>query len=179
MTTRCAPACSQALPVKPQGVWARGIEAWAWSHDRRNLEFRRWGSSGPSSLMFVVSLGLNELRPVFKSPNFPKRVCVLILQFWKTRALILQQVDKMGSISRSLLTSKLPACTQCETQSVYCLTRELYGTYLNLFRQLRRFLRSLDGSTNTGGSPKCFTLPHVLWSCHMTKHQRMAQVGTW
>ena len=35
------------------------------------------------------------------------------------------------------------------------------------------------GSTNTGGSPKCFTLPHVLWSGHMTKHQRMAQVGTW
>ena len=27
MTTRCAPACSQVLPVKPQGVWARGIEA--------------------------------------------------------------------------------------------------------------------------------------------------------
>ena len=34
MTTRCAPACSQALPVKPQGVWARGIEAWAWSRDQ-------------------------------------------------------------------------------------------------------------------------------------------------
>ena len=29
MTARCALACSQALPVKPQGVWARGIEAWA------------------------------------------------------------------------------------------------------------------------------------------------------
>ena len=27
MTACCAPACSQALPVKPQGVWARGIEA--------------------------------------------------------------------------------------------------------------------------------------------------------
>ena len=55
MTTRCAPACSQALPVKPQGVWARGIEGWAWSPDRDlgNLEFRRWGSSGPSSLMLV------------------------------------------------------------------------------------------------------------------------------
>ena len=47
------------------------------------------------------------------------------------------------------------------------------------WRQLRRFLHSLDGSSNTGGSPKCFTLPHVLWSGHMTKHQRMAQVGTW
>ena len=37
MTTHCAPACSQALPVKPQGVWAKGIEAWARSRDRRNL----------------------------------------------------------------------------------------------------------------------------------------------
>ena len=36
MTTCCAPACSQALPVKPQGVWDRGIEAWALSRDRRN-----------------------------------------------------------------------------------------------------------------------------------------------
>ena len=51
MTTCCAPACSQALPVKPQGVWARGSEAWAGSRDLRNLEFVRWGSSGPSSLM--------------------------------------------------------------------------------------------------------------------------------
>ena len=51
MNTRCAPACSQAHLVKPQGVWARGIEAWAGSRDLRNLEFRRWGSSGPSSLM--------------------------------------------------------------------------------------------------------------------------------
>ena len=51
MATCCAPACSQALPVKPQGVWARGSEAWAGSRDLRNLEFVRWGSSGPSSLM--------------------------------------------------------------------------------------------------------------------------------
>ena len=60
MTTRCAPTCSQALPVKPQGVWARGIEAWAGSRDLWNLEFRRWGSSGPSSLMgstLTVSVG--------------------------------------------------------------------------------------------------------------------------
>ena len=41
MTARCAPACSQVLPVKPQGVWARGIEAWARSRDRRN-----WGCGG-------------------------------------------------------------------------------------------------------------------------------------
>ena len=32
----------------------------------------------------------------------------------------------------------------------------------NSFLQLRRYLRSLDGSTNSGGLPKCFTLPHVL-----------------
>ena len=51
MTARCAPACSQALPVKPQGVWARGIEAWARSRRPPKLEFRRWRSSGPSSLM--------------------------------------------------------------------------------------------------------------------------------
>ena len=58
MTTRCAPACSQALPVKPQGVWARGIEAWAGSPDLRNLKFRRWGSSGHSSLMIITALRL-------------------------------------------------------------------------------------------------------------------------
>ena len=55
----CAPACSQALPVKPQGVWARGSEAWAGSRDLRNLEFVRWGSSGPSSLM---QINMAELR---------------------------------------------------------------------------------------------------------------------
>ena len=49
----------------------------------------------------------------------------------------------------------------------------------NHFLQLRRFVRSLDGTTNSGGSPKCFTLPHALWSCYITKHQRMAQVATW
>ena len=54
MTTRCAPACSQALPVKPQGVWARGIEAWVGSRDLRNQGFRRWVSSGPSSLMIII-----------------------------------------------------------------------------------------------------------------------------
>ena len=53
------------------------------------------------------------------------------------------------------------------------------GSRLIHFLQLRRFLRSLDGSTNTGGSPKCFTLPHALWPCYLTKHQRMAQIGTW
>ena len=36
------------------------------------------------------------------------------------------------------------------------------GSRLIHFLQLRRFLRSLDGFTNTGGSPKCFTLPHAL-----------------
>ena len=47
MTARCAPACSQVLPVKPQGVWARGIEAWAWSRDRRNWSCGGWGLQGP------------------------------------------------------------------------------------------------------------------------------------
>ena len=58
MASCCAPACSQALPVKPQGVWARGSEAWAGSRDRRNLEFVRWGSSGPSSLMYTKLRGM-------------------------------------------------------------------------------------------------------------------------
>ena len=61
MTTRCAPACSQALPVKPQGVWARGIEAWLGSRDLRNLEFRRWGSSGPSSLMSMKFVSSGQI----------------------------------------------------------------------------------------------------------------------
>ena len=56
MASCCAPACSLALPVKPQGVWARGSEAWAGSRDLRNLEFVRWGASGPSSLMIFTSL---------------------------------------------------------------------------------------------------------------------------
>ena len=59
------------------------------------------------------------------------------------------------------------------------LTDFLGGSRLIHFLQLRRFLRSLDGFTNTGGSPKCLTLPNGLWPCYMTKHQRMAQVGTW
>ena len=54
MTTHSAPACSQVLLVKPQGVWARSIEAWARSCDRRNLEFRRWGSLGPSNVMTII-----------------------------------------------------------------------------------------------------------------------------
>ena len=36
------------------------------------------------------------------------------------------------------------------------------GPRLIHFLQLRRFLRSVDGSTNTGGSPTSFTRPHVL-----------------
>ena len=47
MTACCAPACSQALPVKPQGVWARGIEAWARSRDRRNWSCGGGGLRGP------------------------------------------------------------------------------------------------------------------------------------
>ena len=47
MTACCAPACSQALPVKPQGVWASGIEAWARSRDRRNWRCGGGGLRGP------------------------------------------------------------------------------------------------------------------------------------
>ena len=50
MTARCALACSQALPVKPQGVWARifkSVSAVMWPP---KLELRRWRSSGHSSL---------------------------------------------------------------------------------------------------------------------------------
>ena len=71
MTTRCAPACSQALTFKALGVWARGIEAWAWSRDSRNLEFRRWGSSGPSSLMVVfVRVTIHQILHTSTSISF-------------------------------------------------------------------------------------------------------------
>ena len=60
MTTRCAPACSHALPVKPQGVMVRGIEAWAGSRDLWNLEFRRWGSSGVSEVGVFRALQPND-----------------------------------------------------------------------------------------------------------------------
>ena len=36
----------------------------------------------------------------------------------------------------------------------------------NSFSTPRQFLRSLDGSANSGGSLKCFTLPYALWSCY-------------
>ena len=45
--------------------------------------------------------------------------------------------------------------------------------------QLHQFIRSLDGSTKTDASPKCLTLPNVLWLCFMTKHRIMSQVRTW
>ena len=45
MTTRCAPACSQVLPVKHQRCWSVSRVS-----DRR-IWSRRWRSSGPSSLM--------------------------------------------------------------------------------------------------------------------------------
>ena len=38
-------------------------------------------------------------------------------------------------------------------------------------------MRSLDGSTNTGGSPKCFTFPHALWPYYPTKHQEWPKLG--
>ena len=81
MTPRCAPACSQSLPVKPQGVWARGIEAWAWSRDRRNLEFLRWGSSGPSSLMALALWRQQHSCTVCPMPR-PKLNLVDFIKSW-------------------------------------------------------------------------------------------------
>ena len=53
--------------IGAQGVWARGSEAWAGSRDLRNLEFVRWGSSGPSSLMHEL---INQsIFPVFRVRN--------------------------------------------------------------------------------------------------------------
>ena len=52
ITTHCAPAFSQVVPFKPQGVWARGVEAWAGSRDLRNWSFGGGGLQGPPSLMF-------------------------------------------------------------------------------------------------------------------------------
>ena len=41
------PACSQVLPVKTQGVWARGVEACAGSRDRRIWSFGGGVLQGP------------------------------------------------------------------------------------------------------------------------------------
>ena len=92
MTTHCAPACSQVLPVKPQGVWARGIEVWAGSHDRRNQEFQRWGSLGPSIVMKTETNLLEDLRKfllgfmlVLEFPDFSTGWTYIILkQYWYT-----------------------------------------------------------------------------------------------
>ena len=50
MTTHCAPACSQILPVKPQAVWARGIEGWGHLTVPKS-GVSEVGSLGPSSVM--------------------------------------------------------------------------------------------------------------------------------
>ena len=53
-TARCAPACSQFLPVKPQrslGQRYWSVNAVTWPP---KLELRRWRSSGPSSLMYTL-----------------------------------------------------------------------------------------------------------------------------
>ena len=50
ITAHCAPACSQALPVKPQGHGYWSVSEVSW---HPNLELWRWQSSGPSSLMVV------------------------------------------------------------------------------------------------------------------------------
>ena len=67
MTTRCAPACSQALPVKPEGLGQRywSVSEVTWP---LKLEFRRWGSSGPSSLM-IINAQLMVVGPETKKSN--------------------------------------------------------------------------------------------------------------
>ena len=71
--------------------------------------------------------------------------------------------------------------TSIRSDSEYVVTYNIMLRWVapNYFLQLPRFLRSLGGFTNTGGSPKCFTHLHAPWFWYMTKHQRMAQVGTW
>ena len=48
MTAHCAPACSQALPVKPRGVWVMGIEAWARSLESGVAEVAVFGALQPN-----------------------------------------------------------------------------------------------------------------------------------
>ena len=64
MTARCAPVCSQALPVKSQGVLARGIEAWARSRDLRNWSCGSGGLRGPPVLWAktVILLVIIEIK---------------------------------------------------------------------------------------------------------------------
>ena len=96
MATCCAPACSQALPVKPQGVWARGSEAWAGSRDLRNLEFVRWGSSGPSSLM-VVADALAPHRHNLISSDHADSVVTIVLHISRVT---LSTLNKQCSVGR-------------------------------------------------------------------------------
>ena len=47
-------------------------------------------------------------------------------------------------------------CLECDLKSNYG------GSRLIQVLQLHRYLRSLDGSTGSGGSPKCFTYPDAV-----------------
>ena len=70
MTTCCAPVCCQALPVKlhrglGQRYWSVSEVTWP-----PKLEFRRWGSSGPSSLMTfplpITSITITYIRDIVR-----------------------------------------------------------------------------------------------------------------
>ena len=123
MATCCAPACSQALPVKPQGVWARGSEAWAGSRDLRNLEFVRWGSSGPSSLMarhkdtagFFIHNGICVVAVV--------ALAIILVQFVKSLKLIWKSTpvdlthwgrDKMAAIFQTTFSNAFSGMKMCK-----------------------------------------------------------------
>ena len=78
MTTHCAPACSQVLPVQPKGVWARGVEAWTGP----KLELRRWGSSGPSSLMVDYYITIFFIEKPWQALNIAM-LRLYYVQMWK------------------------------------------------------------------------------------------------
>ena len=68
MTTHCAPACSQVLPVKPQGVWARGLK-----HERGHVT----ADSGVSEMGVFRALQPNDIHTIMSllSGNSPCAFC--------------------------------------------------------------------------------------------------------
>ena len=68
-----------------------------------------------------------------------KRVCTIVtFTHWGR--------DKMDTISQTIFSTAFS-----------WMKMNKGGTSLIHFLQLRRFLRNLDGTTSSGGSPKCFT----------------------
>ena len=85
MTACCAPVCSQALPIKPQGVWARSIEAWA-----RSRDLRIWSCG----LAVFGALQPNEW-PI----GVYTYTCLLLLisMLWHRQAIFESKGDKLSS----------------------------------------------------------------------------------